>query len=175
MRYNENNSDRSRLVIEIITNKPSFFNKWALYTILIVLALLFWSLSFVNYPETVGITCSLKRVSKIVTPVSNEFYLEMSVSKNTSNRITVGETVQLNINKLLYAGSLNFTGIINSVNKTKCVDSLILIVKVPHVMIQHQKEIDLATRNKSLQISMKVNQSMLEVFCYSCLLKGIER
>ncbi|WP_158994684.1 hypothetical protein [Mucilaginibacter sp. L196] len=174
MRYNEDNSDRSGSVIEIITNKPGFFNKWALYTVLIALTLLFWALSFVSYPETAGITCSLKRVSKIVTPLSNELYLEMAVSKNTPNRITIGETVQLGINKLLYAGSSNFMGIINSVDKTKCIDSLILIVKVSHVMIQNQKEIDLATRNKSLRISMKVNQNVLEVFYYN-LLKGIER
>jgi len=92
---NKNNVERSAVVIRIITRKPGFAEKWALWLVLIVLIILFWGLSFIILPVTIKATGSINSIFSLTNKSGTNYYAEVFMPGGNPLNIMPGQMVQL--------------------------------------------------------------------------------
>jgi len=170
---NENNFERSEVVIRIITRKPGFAEKWALWLVLIVLIILFWGSSFIKYPVTIKTIGRIDSVFCLTDKFGKNYYAEVSIPGGNPHDIVKGQTVQLSYLKSdqnkVYVHSR-----IQSCLKLKNSKILKITINLTNGSITNKNKKTVIAEHSPVEVLIKSeNYTVMQMFC-NMVLKGIK-
>ena len=162
---NENTFERSAVVNHIITRKPGFIEKWALWIILILLIVLFWSSSLIKYPITTKITGNVDTI--LYNKPGVGFLAKLTIPGSYPDTINSGQKVQLSFYRHDKT-PINVQGYIHSLLKSADKKQLSIIV-------EHSPNFKLSiAKNSSVVISITSKKHTVMQMFYRTVTNGIK-